>query len=169
METIAGFGANRLAGIRDSLAHRLGRVRRPPPTIEPIEPPVAELLGVDAEYRREAAAGTLKKISPRRFNPSGDAWLPVLHTTRGPRHYTALFSNTARAHEQHKTGDWVVLYHDGRDGERQRTVITFKFGRLEGLGIVRGREVECETHYRKLGQLSDRQLNMISTVLESSE
>lgn len=112
---------------------------------------------------------TLKKIAPRRFNPSGDAWLPVLHTPRGSRHYTALFSNTARAHEQRKTGDWVVLYHDGRDGERQCTVITSEFGRLKGLRIVRGREDECEAHYRKLGQLSGRQLNLISTAPESSE
>jgi len=29
LETIAGLGAKRLAGIRDSLAHRLGRIRKP--------------------------------------------------------------------------------------------------------------------------------------------
>ncbi|HXW07941.1 MAG TPA: helix-hairpin-helix domain-containing protein [Vicinamibacterales bacterium] len=31
LEHVAGFGAKRLAGIRDSLAHRLGRVRAPAP------------------------------------------------------------------------------------------------------------------------------------------
>jgi hypothetical protein len=167
LETVAGLGAKRLAGIRDSLAHRLGRVRRPspaaPPPGEPAQPPIAELLEVDAEYRREAEAGTLKKIAPRRFNPSGEAWLPVLHTTRGRRHYTALFSNTARAHEKHKTRDWVVLYHDGRDGEQQCTVITSEFGRLKGLRIVRGREDECAAHYRKPGRLAGAQLDLIST------
>ena len=113
---------------------------------------LAELLDVDAAYRREAAARTLKKIAPRRFNPAGEAWLPVLHTTRERRHYTALFSNTARAHEQRKTHDWVVLYYDGQEGERQCTVITSEFGRLKGLRIVRGREGECQEFYREHGE-----------------
>lgn len=168
LESVAGFGAKRLAGIRDSLAHRLGRIRRHPPAGPPpdetAEPPVAELLDVDAEYLREAAAGTLKKIAPRRFNPSGEAWLPVLHTTRGRRHYTALFSNTARAHEQGKTRDWVVLYHDGRDGEQQCTIITSEFGRLKGRRIVRGREDECDVHYGKPGALGDEPRNVVSSV-----
>lgn len=163
LENLAGLGAKRLAGIRDSLAHRLGRVRQPPtPPTETDEPSVAELLDVDGEYRREAAADTLKKIAPRRFNPTGEAWLPVLHTTRAKRHYTALFSNTARAHESHKTRDWVVIYYDGDQGERQCTVITSEFGRLKGLRIVRGREDECEEHYRKLGQLRPKQLRLVS-------
>ena len=173
MENIVGFGAKRLAGIRDSLAHRLGRIRKQPPAapppVESGEPPVAELLDVDAEYRREVAADTLKKIAPRRFNPNGEPWLPVPHTTRGKRHYTALYSNTARAHELSKTRDWVVLYYDGRGREHQCTVITSEFGRLKGLRIVRWREDECEAHYRKSGQLSGRQLNLISLVPESSE
>ena len=173
LESIAGLGAKRLAGIRDSLAHRLGRIRRQPVVVpshdETKAPLVSELLDVDAEYRREAAADTLKKIAPRRFNTTGEAWLPVLHTTRVQRHYTALFSNTARAHEQRKTRDWVVLYYDGHDGERQCTVITSEFGRLKGKRIVRGREDECEAHYRKHGQSSGRQLNLISTVPRSSE
>lgn len=155
LETVAGLGAKRLAGIRDSLAHRLGRVRQQRPPIRPSvasgEPTVEELLDVDTEYRRESAAGRLKTIAPRRLNPTGEAWLPVLHTTRGERHYTALFSNTARAHELHKTRDWVVLYYDGRDGEQQCTVITAEFGRLKGLRIVRGRESECADHYQRRG------------------
>jgi putative hydrolase len=149
LATLAGFGAKRLAGIRDSLAHRLGRVRNPAAPLEgSAPPPVGELLDVDLEYRREAGANTLKRIAPRRFNPTGQAWLPVLHTTRGARHYTALFSNTARAHALRKTGDWVVLYLDGRQGEQQYTVITSEFGILKGSRIVRGRETECEAHYR---------------------
>jgi putative hydrolase len=168
LESVAGLGAKRLAGIRDSLAHRLGRIRQHTPVVPPpdetAEPPIAELLDVDAEYRREAEAGTLKKIAPRRFNPTGEAWLSVLHTARGGRHYTALFSNTARAHELRKTRDWVVLYHDGRDGEHQCTVITSEFGRLKGLRIVRGREDECEAHYRQRGRLPlGRQPDLTST------
>jgi DNA polymerase (family X) len=148
IEKYPGIGAKRLAGIRDSLAQRLGRVRRrttapPPPRI----PSVSELLDVDREYREKAAAGTLTQIAPRRFNPKGDAWLPILHTARNGRHYTALFSNTARAHEQGKTRDWVVLFCDNGDTEHRFTVITSEFGRLQGQRIVAGREAECEKYY----------------------
>lgn len=172
LENLAGLGAKRLAGIRDSLAHRLGRIRKPPPALPSsaatAEPSIAELLAVDAEYRREAAADRLKKIAPRRFNPAGEAWLPVLHTTHGGRHYAALFSNTAHAHEQHKTRDWVRLYYDGHDGERQCTVITSEFGRLKGRRIVRGREDECEAWYRQQGELDGGQLHLVSSLPKDS-
>jgi hypothetical protein len=141
LATIAGFGAKRLAGIRDSLAHRLGRVRSPSLPTTPV-PSVAELLDVDREYRESAAAGSLRLIAPRRFNPAGEAWLPVLHTVRGPRRYTALFSNTARAHRAGKTHDWVVLYIDEGSGEHQYTVITATRGALRGQRVVAGREDE---------------------------
>jgi predicted flap endonuclease-1-like 5' DNA nuclease len=145
LATIAGFGAKRLAGIRDSLAHRLGRVRSVAAT--PSNGPlVAELLDVDREYRDKAAAGELRLIAPRRFNPTGEAWLPVLHTRRGARRYTALYSNTARAHRAEKTRDWVVLYcDDARGHEHQYTVITASRGALRGRRVVAGRERECET------------------------
>jgi len=149
LERFGGFAGKRLAGIRDSLAHRLARIRPvPPPADDGHLPPVAELLDVDAEYRREAAAGKLTKIAPKRLNPTHEAWLPVLHTTRGERHYTALFSNTERAHDLFKTRDWVVLYFDGHDGESRATVITADFGAARGRRIVRGREDECEALYR---------------------
>ena len=144
---LLGLGAKRLEGIRDSLARRLSRVR--PPAAPAEEVPVAELLDVDHEYREKAGAGTLKTVAPRRLNPGGEAWLPVLHTTRGGRHYTALFSNTPRAHRLGATWDWVVLYWDGPLGEGQATVITSRRGRLEGLRIIRGREVECGRYYER--------------------
>jgi hypothetical protein len=143
------MGEKKLAGIRDSLAHRLGRVRSPALRTPIEEPPVAELLDVDREYRERAAAGELRMIVPRRFNPTHAATLPVLHAVRGARHYTALFSNTPRAHQLGRTNDWVVLYYDGGQGERQCTVITSEFGRLTGKRIVRGREAECEEYYRR--------------------
>jgi hypothetical protein len=86
-------------------------------------------------------------ITPRRFNAARLAWLPVLHTDRGERHYTALFSNTARAHELGRTRDWVGLYADGSLEGRQWSVITSQRGRLRGRRIVRGREDECEGYY----------------------
>jgi hypothetical protein len=154
LETLAGFGPKRLAGIRDTLAQRLGRVRLPASTEVP--PRVAELLDVDREYREKAAAGQLQRIAPRRFNPDGEAWLPVLHTKRGTRRYTALFSNTARAHRAGKTQDWVVLYGDNGAGESRHTVITSGFGPLRGRRVVAGREEECAAVYESQRPLVDR-------------
>jgi putative hydrolase len=45
---------------------------------------------------------TLLTIAPKRFNPDGKAWLPILHTSRGSWHFTALYSNTVLAHERYK-------------------------------------------------------------------
>ncbi|MBI4400856.1 MAG: DNA-binding protein [Nitrospirae bacterium] len=149
---IAGIGQKKLAGIIDSLASRLGRVRERIGRSEAEgpagEPSIGEILDVDREYREKTAAGTLHRIAPRRLNPSGEAWLPVLHTQRDTRHYTAMFSNTARAHEFGKTRDWVILYYDGGRGERQCTVITAQRDPFRGKRIVRGREAECVTYYR---------------------
>src|SRR5215475_13224500 len=75
-------------------------------------PSVELILEVDAEYRRRAQAEELKKIAPRRFNPEGKAWLPLLHTEHGGWTFTALFSNTAVAHELGMTGNWVVIFYE---------------------------------------------------------
>jgi DNA polymerase (family X) len=151
LEKYRGIGAKRLAGIRDSLAQRLSRVRRK--TSAPLAsrvPPVSELLDVDREYREKATAGTLTQIAPRRFNPERESWLPILHTMRSGRHYTALFSNTAHAHELGRTRDWVVLFCDNGEREHRFTVITSEFGRLQGQRIVAGREAECEKYYARI-------------------
>lgn len=145
---VPGLGPRRLEAVRQSLAARLARTRPRPPA-GPAEPPVAELLAVDREYRRGAGRGELRRIAPRRFNPTGEAWLPVLHTARGPREYTALFSNTALAHRLGRTHDWVVIYHDGAGPEHQDTVVTAGRGPLEGRRIVRGRERECLDFYQR--------------------
>lgn len=78
-------------------------------------PGVEVLLDIDHEYREKARAGSLRRIAPRRMNPEGNAWLPVLHKRVGPWHFTALFSNTERAHELHRVYDWVVIYFE--DGQ----------------------------------------------------
>ena len=145
LASVAGMGEKRLTGIRAALATRL-RSRRRDGRAD-TQPTVAELLDVDREYRERGLRGELPKIAPRRFNPSGERWLPVLHTTRGDRHYTALFSNTATAHKLMRLHDWVVLYWDGRDGERQCTVVTERRGPLAPRRVVRGRESECLAHY----------------------
>lgn len=148
LHDLAGFGQKRLAGISDTLATRLGRIREAH-VVTAEEAPVEELLDVDREYLEKSAAGELPVIAPRRFNPTSTAWLPILHTQRGGRDYTALYSNTARAHEFGKTHDWVVLYWDRAQGEHQATVITSQRGNLAGKRIVRGREPECEIHYER--------------------
>jgi hypothetical protein len=149
LRNILGLGEKRIAGIIDSLATRLGTTR-PISRYTPQDTSVEELLDVDQEYREKVEAGTVPRIAPRRFNPAREAWLPVLHTRRGLRHYTALLSNTAHAHRSGKTHDWVVLYCDDSRGERQWTVITSQRGSLRGKRVLRGRESECLTYYQSL-------------------
>lgn len=152
LEQVEGFGRRRLRGVRESLAGRLrqrspsaARQRQQPPAAS--QPPVEELLDLDREYRKQAQADRLHKIAPRRFNPTGQAWLPILHTERGHSQYTVLYSNTARAHELGTTHDWVVIYRDDHDGSGQWTVVTARYGALAGKRVVRGREQECERYY----------------------
>ena len=147
---IEGVGPKKLQGIIDSLTARLGRVRRPAQIIgsQPVgEPSIGELLDVDRQYRESALAGTLQKIAPHRFNPKREPWLPILHTQRDIRHYTALFSNSALAHQLKKTRDWVILYYDDGHGERQCTVVTGRNAPFAGKRIVRGREPDCASYY----------------------
>ncbi|MGQ0702952.1 MAG: hypothetical protein ACT4PM_07465 [Gemmatimonadales bacterium] len=124
-----------------------------------MQPSVAELLDLDREYRHKAEAGELQLIAPRKHNPKGEAWLPVHHTERGSRKYTALFSNTARAHRLGRTHDWVVIYYqDGGGEERQCTVVTEFREPLRGKRVVRGREFECAEHYGVETQEDEEQI-----------
>ncbi|MFO1220566.1 MAG: helix-hairpin-helix domain-containing protein [Burkholderiaceae bacterium] len=145
LEQVRGVGARRAAAIRAALAQLLERGRRSPRAPLPGGgPSVQELLALDADYRAKAAAGELPTIAPRRFNPEGRSWLPVWHTRRGRWHYTAMYSNTARAHELQREHDWVVIYfHDDDLVEHQCTVVTETRGPLQGERVVRGRELEC--------------------------
>ena len=147
LETVPGIGPRKATSIRASLAALLARRRRRGGE-DHEEPPVSVLLAVDEAYRREAEAGRLRRIAPRRFNPEGKAWLPVLHVDRDGWSLTALFSNTALAHQLGRTRNWVVIYF-GREGgpEHQRTVVTETHGPLEGRRVVRGREAACREHY----------------------
>ena len=156
LATVPGLGPRRVRAIRESLAGRLGTPRRTPVAgRNDHEPPVAELLNVDAEYRKNAAGEHLPCVAPYRFNPTRAAWLPILHTERGERHYTALYSNTARAHSLGMTHDWVVIYRDDRTGHGQWTVVTARLGPLHGKRVVRGREQECVRHYEPAPAVAD--------------
>ena len=113
-------------------------------------PDVGLLLDIDREYFEKARAGQLPRIAPRRLNPNHKPWLPVLHAHRDGWHCTALFSNTDRAHELHRTYDWVVIFYCGpHEEEGQVTVVTERRGSLTGLRVVRGREPECARRYRE--------------------
>jgi DNA polymerase/3'-5' exonuclease PolX len=147
---VFGIGERRAHAVRDVLAQMLGRTARdrgrrlrqsaaPPADL----PSTAAILEIDAAYRRDAAAGRLRKIAPRRFNPSGEAWLPILHASREGWFLTAMYSNTARAHRLGTTRDWVIVIYE-RDGfEGQCTIVTEQRGPLAGRRVVRGRETEC--------------------------
>jgi hypothetical protein len=167
LERVPGVGERRVKGIRDSVAAILSRSsRRRARRLRHLEtsesaakdvgpaarPSVATILAVDEEYRRKAEAGKLKTISPRRFNPEGKSWLPISHTEREGWHFTALFSNTARAHDLGKTRDWVVVYFE-RDGhENQCTVVSEHQGPLKGHRVIRGHERECLGYYKQRGR-----------------
>ena len=147
---VPGVGKKRLRAVRESLAGRFRRPRPNKPTASSrieLETPISELLDIDRQYRELAKRNQLPRIAPRRLNPTREAWLPVLHTELESRHYTAMFSNTARAHELGTTHDWVVIYRDDDGDHGQWTVITARYGNLHGKRIVRGRETECESYY----------------------
>jgi hypothetical protein len=148
LRRIEGLGRKRVQAIRESLAMRLDK---PPPARlhapSPHEPPVADLLAIDRDYRRQARAGTLLRVVPKRFNPAGVAWLPVLRTVRNGRHYGAQFANTANSHELGRTRDWVVIYCEDKRAFGRWTVVRSTHGPLRGKRVVRGRERECQQYY----------------------
>ena len=159
LESVPGVGGRRAAAWRATLANMLKRVRprdqAPLPAVAS-QPSVATLLEVDREYRRKAEAGSLPTIAPKRFNPEGKAWLPVLHTRRGTWHFTALYSNTATAHKLKRTRDWIVVYfYDDDHVEGQHTVVSETRGPLVGRRVVRGREAECRELYAQEGTRRD--------------
>jgi hypothetical protein len=158
LAALPGFGRRRVRGIQYALAELLAR-RRPTGSIlntraggdadaEPAAPPISETLDVDREYRARAQAGSLPVIAPQRFNPNNEAWLPILHTERGDWHFTALYSNTARAHRLQRTRDWVVIrYERDHEGAAQCTVVTEHRGALTGKRVIRGHEAACARYY----------------------
>ncbi len=148
LRRIAGVGRKRVQAIRESLALRL---ERQPPTWRQIvpsdEPPVATLLEIDRLYRQRATAGRLPTVAPRKFNPTGAAWLPILRITCHGHRYCAAFANTARSQQLGQAHDWVVIYRETKVDFGIWTVLTSRYGRLRGKRIVRGREAECQAYY----------------------
>jgi hypothetical protein len=156
LEHLKGFGDRRVRLIRNTLAAILNRAsRRHAQTMRwqeghdatvPPKPPVELLLEVDARYRNLADAGQLRTIAPRRFNPENKRWLPIMNWQQDGWSFTAMYSNTALAHDLGKTHDWVVIFYEWNGYESQSTVVTETRGRLVGQRVVRGREKECAMH-----------------------
>ena len=132
LQEVPGVGPRIAQAIRHLLTHQhlssLGRFRGQDDTPHV---PVSELLDIDREFRAKAHL------------------VPVLHTRRGPRRYTALYSNTERAHRVGRTHDWVLVYVRDGDDERQYTVITATRGVMRGHRIVAGHERACRDAERR--------------------
>lgn len=150
LDKVPGLGQKRQLAIQAWLFKVLGerrlQTRQAQHTVH--EPTIDLLLKVDEEYRHKAEADKLPTIAPKRFNPTGKAWLPILHVTHDDWHFSVLYSNTARAHDLKRTRDWVVVYfYDDHHQEGQHTVVTETHGPLVGKRVVRGREAECRVYY----------------------
>ena len=146
LAALKGIGHRRVDSIRHSLNDMLARRRPRRSQVDRYPPSVADILDVDKTYRERV--DNLPTISPRRFNESGKARIPVLHTERGSWRMTALFSNTAAAHKYGRTRDWVVIYYEREDHpEGQSTVVTQHGGVLDGRRVIRGQERACARHY----------------------
>ena len=91
-----------------------------------IVPSVDELFDVDREFRRGALEGQ-----------------SFLHTMRGERRYSALFSPSALAYRYGRQRDWVIIDLEVPGRNLRWTVVTEWRGPLKGKRVVRGREVEC--------------------------
>lgn len=152
LEEVEGFGKRRVKGVKSALAGMLSRSARRKARSggegDQDKPPVSLLIQTDKVYREKAHNDELRKIAPKRFNPEGKKWLPIMETGRKGWKMTALFSNTKRAHDLGKTDQWVVIYYEKGDNEGQATVVYGSRGKLKGRRIVRGREKECREYYR---------------------
>lgn len=153
LKKIDGFGEKKVKNIKVSLAGMLSTsaqrsIGHSSDQKESAEKPDVEtILRVDEEYRSKAEANKLRKIAPKRFNPEDKTWLPILNTEKMGWEFTALYSNTALAHELNKTQDWVVIYFEKGRQKGQNTIVTETKGPLKGKRVIRGREDECWDYY----------------------
>ncbi len=147
LDGVRGFGKGRIQLIRDALETmlnrssrqhaRLSRWQEQGKSCDAAQPSTDLLLKIDAQYRHLAGANQLPTVTPRRFNPGNKRWLPVMHAQQDGWQFSALYSNTARAHELGKTRDWVVIYYERKGREGQCTVVTETRGAQRGDRVVR--------------------------------
>ena len=108
LATIKGIGPRRIESLRHSLTDMLARRRPRHAPIDRQQPSVADILAVDQAYRSNL--DRLPTIKPRRFNPTGDSRLPILHTEQNDWQFTALFSNTPNAQRFGKICSLLLLH-----------------------------------------------------------
>ena len=88
LKEVPGLGSRKIQGINDTLssilsrssrrrARRLRWLEHEMKEISLHKPGVELVLEVDTEYREKAIRGLLRKITPKRFNPSGDKGFPI--------------------------------------------------------------------------------------------
>jgi hypothetical protein len=146
LAALKGMGPRRIESLRHSLSEILARRRPRKVPQDRQQPAVADILAVDQAFRGNL--DRLPTIKPRRFNPTGETRLPILHTEREGWQFTALFSNSPTAHRFAKTLDWVVSYFERTDQpEGQVTVVTEHGGPLDGKRVIRGQEKACKAYY----------------------
>ncbi|MFI5322046.1 MAG: helix-hairpin-helix domain-containing protein [Thermodesulfobacteriota bacterium] len=157
---VPGLGRRKVQGIKDALSGILSRSsRRRTRRLRWLEhemreldlhnPDIELILEADKEYREKATRGELKKIAPKRFNPSGERWLPIYHKEKEGWSFTVLYSNSPLAHKLGRLRDWVIVYYEKDGEEDQCTVVTEWQGRLSGRRVIRGRETECLDYYSR--------------------
>lgn len=159
LSRLPGFGRGRVKLIRAALESRLKQSARQRTQINRWQqeapatkshPSTELLLEVDTQYRYLAKVGQLRRITPRRFNPEGKRWLPVMQLNKGGWALNALYSNTARAHELNKTDDWVVVYYERDDQHGQCTIVTETRGDRRGQRVIRGQSIaDSKAEYNK--------------------
>lgn len=149
LESLPEIGTKRLESIRTWVDKVMGqRKLHPFVRVLNMKPSVSILLGIDHIYLEAVKKGSLPKIAPKRFNPNHEAWLPILHTSQNGWHFTAMFSNSYRAHELGRHQDWVIIYfYDENHRGGQCTVVSELHGSLAGKRVIRGRESECREFY----------------------
>ena len=148
---VKGIGVKRKKAIEAWFAQCFGTRQLPITTHhQPIEakPSIELIFNIDAQYRKKAKAGELPVITPKRFNPENKPWLPVMHINKENWHFTAMYSNTQRAHKLNLTLDWVLIFcYDEHHQESQYTLVTETHGPLRGKRVIRGQEAACEIFY----------------------
>src|SRR5262249_28110873 len=123
LRRVAGFGRKRVDTIREALSARFPEEPQTLPQDPVAQPSVSDLLSLDRDYRQGAREGRWLLVEPRRFNPTGAAWLPVMKTTLHGINYTVHFANSARSQALGRQHDWVVIYSSDKEHAGVATVV----------------------------------------------
>lgn len=127
---LPGLGPRRVAVLRETLAAR----QEPEPPAQ--EPDLADLLAVDALFRRERGDQEPFHVRP-------------LTWARGGYRYRADLDRSALAYRINRVGDRVTVAFTDGEHTGDRLIETETVGDLTGRRVVRGREAECRRYYAR--------------------